>query len=364
VPDQKILDLGQTFAALSAGTDFTAASALFCEDGHLMSKNTDIIRTVRWANDPTAEPCFKLNKVKPTVEVVAIENIENWKDNPARLKQGVNKEKVSEYSLAMKNGDVFPRPVLLKTNGKLYIAGGHHRIPAATEIGDTHIEAYIVETDDEFTKQSLPVELNIRHGEGYSLEERIVLAVDKVKNFSISAKDASRRYNAPVSTIQNKIRSDELSVILAKSGISGLSQTALVRLNVLGDNENLLMAAARLAKDANLTGEQIGDLVMAVRQQKSESAGIVEIEKRRVDLAAMQPASYEPHKRQPRTRLMIGITGLFNLVSKNATMLTYQLTTVEQQKIASEKLNELAAEIRSFLQRTKKSSHQGVDRPS
>lgn len=333
-----------------------------------MSKSSNIVRSVKWTDDPSAEKVFKDNKLKAVIEEVDLKDMAAWDENPARPTFGrsqsaVNAEKVSEYALAMKNGDVFPRCVLVRAKKKLYLAGGHHRIPAAKEIGDTSIEAYIVETDDEFTLQSLPIELNIRHGQGYSTEDRLTFALDKIKNFSISIADASRRYNVPAGQINTKKIADEVGSTLAKLGVVGINQTALVRLNVLKDNENLLVSAARLAKDASLNAEQVTDLTTSVRKQKNESAGIAEIERRRAELAAIAPPSYTPQQRQPRTKLMTAITLLFNLINET-TMYTYQLTTKEQQKIATEKFDDLTAEIRSFLQRTKKAARSGINRDS
>lgn len=183
---------------------------------------------------------------------------------------------------AMERGDLFPPIVVWNDKGSYVTIDGNHRISGADVDGFTEIDAYVVDGASQRTIQVLTFEANAKHGLPASHDERIAhgvyladLGVDQVK--------AAAMVNVPTNQLQKAIalaKADMRATTLQVERwgtIPGWVKSRLVNLR----NDVVFAAASRLTIEANMTGQQVADLVTRVNKESSEAAQLAVIDAHR-----------------------------------------------------------------------------------
>lgn len=222
---------------------------------------------VNWRDDPDAESVMGFVDVEWNVEVISLGQID-WDEsanNCARMLNPLNDEKIEDYEVCMKRGDVFPRIVVEKTKRGYVILGGNQRCNAVKRIGTMPIEAYVVTALTTAQQQALIRSLNARHGWGTDKQERIAHAVFLVRNHGISVADASRLMIVTATTINQHIRIEMTRASLARHGVDS-NRLNLSQLNAIAkiDDEEIQAEFGRVVEKFGPTGEMTKSAAEAV----------------------------------------------------------------------------------------------------
>ncbi len=131
---------------------------------------------IRWRKNDLEEDMLRRLDLQWEEKEISLDSID-WgasRNNGARLEMPILEELVSDYVLAMQNGDAFPKPVVHSYRGKLpVILSGNQRSEAAKRVDpESKIPVYMLTTDDK-TKADLFLYLaNIPLGARSSKENR------------------------------------------------------------------------------------------------------------------------------------------------------------------------------------------------
>jgi ParB-like chromosome segregation protein Spo0J len=240
---------------------------------------TKIAPSLKWRDDPDAETILRnIAQLPFVVETISLSVID-WAEsanNCARLTDPLNKEKIDDYANCMRNGDVFPRIVVERQKKKsgYVILGGNQRSAALKSLdASASIECYVVDPLTTGERELVIRSLNSRHGWGSTKEERIEHAVFLVRKYGMRVDDVARAMVVGVTSINNRIRSENERVRLAKAGIdaASMSQSALSAISSIADL-SLRDVVAKAAVETKATGEKACELSAAVAKAGSKAA--------------------------------------------------------------------------------------------
>lgn len=313
---------------------------------------------MKWIPDPLAEFQMKQLKVSWKTQDCLLEKI-NWKasrENHARLGVPLIEELIDEYALAMSQGSDFLMPVFFDDQAGFVVAGGNQRMAAANKNEIEKVMAYVVVTDDDYIKDMLPRVLNRRHGERSKTAEAVEHAIYAMNTYNLSPDEAAKLFTVQKKRLNDRMNAKEIQERLAPVGLSDLPQTTLLKLHVIGKNDNLLTNTARLVKDAGLSAEQAQELVAEVKQARSESAGITLIEERRKKIGAEKPPAYQSQSKQPRTNFLSCLSQFEKKIGAPNTLQQYQVTTDDLKKLTIGRLDALIKSIRLFIVASQKNA--------
>lgn len=237
----------------------------------------------QWCDDINAE--FLIKEVAGLtwqIETIKLNDID-WKAsayNCARLSEALNEERIDEYAMCMRRGDVFPRIVVERGEEGYVILGGNQRCAALKRIEDDprHVEAYVVNPLVSATRELLLRSLNSRHGWGDTKQDRIEHAVYLVMEKGVSAELASIAMAVSDKSVNDKIRAENARAELARKGIASNSfnQQSLLALNRVND-ENTQLKLAQIVQEYKPIGDKVTNAVKAVLSCKSRAATQKEI---------------------------------------------------------------------------------------
>jgi len=236
---------------------------------------------MRWRDDPNLESVLRELKLSHEIRSVPIAEIDfrQTEENLGRIGRGVNRELVEEYALAMvANGDVFPRPAVVRFRKKLVLAAGMHRILAAQKAGATEIECYFVEVEREEDLLLLSVMSNAKEGSRVSRDERVELAVSLVEG-GARIVDVCRRLRLAPSVVKLRTRANRTQKRLQEIGL-GDYQFSCSTLDVLGrlNNDKALAAAAEAAHKHPISATALENIINPALSKRTEAQQIAAIE--------------------------------------------------------------------------------------
>lgn len=200
---------------------------------------------------------------------------------------------VDTYAEAMKRGDIFPPVVTHQVGGKHVNADGNHRMQAAIKARKP-LAAYEMVDADAAIITLVAFELNTRHGKPTSEAERIHHALYLLEN-GATIKTAAEAVNLPERVVNKASVRQNTLARFAEQGIAPLvieklSETAKWRLAGISTDEGF-KAAVDLAIAANLSADQIFDLVTRVNSIRSSNGQENMIKDMRADLLGSIQAS-------------------------------------------------------------------------
>jgi len=236
---------------------------------------------MRWRDDPNLESVLRELKLSHEIRSVPIAEIDfrQTEENLGRIGRGVNRELVEDYALAMMvNGDVFPRPAVVRFRKKLVLAAGMHRTLAAKEAGATEIECYFVEIEREEDLLLLSVMSNAKEGSRVSRDDRVELAVSLVEG-GARIVDVCRRLRLSTGIVQFRARANRTQKRLQEAGL-GNFQLSCSTLEVLGrlKNDKAMVAAAEAARKHSISSAALEDIIKPALAKRTEAQQIATIE--------------------------------------------------------------------------------------
>lgn len=227
-----------------------------------------------WASDNIAEQVLTFLQIDWVVKVISITEID-WDrsaHNCARLHESLSTEKIEEYHSSMVRGDQFPMAVVeLGDDGRYVILGGNQRLNAVKRFNEpVDISVYCVQPLTKAFQEAAIRSLNARHGWGDSRQDRIEHAVYLVRSHGLSVDDVSRLLCVGRTTINARIRSDEMKKKLVRFGLDPkrLTNSILDSLTQLDDDEHVC-SLAKIAISNEVHGDAFLNAVHAVKRARS-----------------------------------------------------------------------------------------------
>ena len=305
--------------------------------------------TGKWIDDLIAEPELSKRKIKWEVEAVPIDQIDLNYDNMGRIADRIDPDKVNEYGAKMLDGVPFPRPILNcwpgKGGKKYRVVGGNHRTGGAKEAGFTHLEAYVIETTDEYILETLPMALNIIHGKNVSNDERLAQAKRAIDAHGVKATQAANDLGIVVNTLNEYMRGCKTIERLNKMGIDGnkLQKKVLARMDTV-TNDNTFTALGTTLVKFKVETERAVALVDEAKNKPTEMASLEVVDKFAKTMRALKRPETQTITLQTRAKFFRLLSGLSNCLKAHPSLRKLQITDAEDQEVARDKFAELFAD--------------------
>ena len=113
-------------------------------------------------------------------------------------------------------------------------------------------------------------------------------------------------------------------------------------------NENVLVNAARLAKDSKMSTSQVEELAKDVRREKTESAQIAAVEATRRKLHLDRPQPVVHTQKNVRTKFLGTLTTMENYLEQHGSWPKLQITGKEEKNDVAKRLQKLAAALQKL----------------
>lgn len=286
----------------------------------------------------------------PATEVpMALIDTKRSRANQAR-REPIVTESVTRFAAALKQGAIFPPVVLYQVGPKLVLIDGNNRHEAHVQAKRDVIAGIIIdERTDSDLIQLLTVEANTSHGVTPSTEWRIRQAFH-LCSLGHADEEAASASGITVSQLRSAravSEAESRAKILRVHGFEDLPAISKQLLNGL-KMEPVFYAAAKLAADHKLTGEQVRDMCRAVKNEKSESAQLVQVAEQQKLLIAENAKKKALSKRvnSPKNSLTSGI-GL--VLAVDAARLTSEIRTVPDRDLIRLRLKSLETKLLDLL---------------
>lgn len=207
-------------------------------------------------------------KIQWTEGVVKVSDIDLTSSERSQNRYTTHQEAVSIYEEQYRAGVKFPAPVLESRNGKYEIWDGNARCRAVWKTDIEEIDVAIVHDFTEKQKLIFLACTNAAHGIPLDTRERLDSAVLLVAN-GVPVKRAALLTGASAKGLQDRLRVDKVRSRLAGSG-KDLPDPIVARLSAIS-SDNVLKPAANLTASANLTRDEVVDLLKAIKRAHTES---------------------------------------------------------------------------------------------
>ena len=238
-------------------------------------------------------------EVKESITLDSIDFEKSYK-NQVRPVESIIKEKVEDYSIAMKHGDEFP-PVLLTVDGsgKYIIRDGNHRLSAAKQNGmGMYPYGAIICDASVATMTMVGQQINMTNGIPQSREDRIRAAISLVKTRGITQREAAKKFRLNENIISlrmshERAKSSVKKVLGASSG-NQFSGTAAAALRIISD-EDVFAEAVKHAKLAKMKAPDCVDFSAKVRTFNSASKQLeyIKAENEKVNIIKSETAGMD-----------------------------------------------------------------------
>ncbi len=301
---------------------------------------------LKWRDDTDAESMLNDMGIEFRLRDYNMADIdlEEGKINNARMSDPLNDSLVEEFALAMERGNTFPRPLVLARKAhKALPLSGNHRMASADMLGAKIISCYEITSDDRALVDLLPRALNRLHGARQSKEEAIQHAMYAIQEYGYTVKQAAQLFCLRDKTISDEIRFCKQRDFLESKSIPArkLQKTAVAKIGMLSGNENVMVAAARLAVGQQV--ETVSSMVDKIRAAKTEATQMAVVADYESRLAIPEPAVKQ--ERQLKAKFLSGLTTLENLVEGRTSLAQVQITKEADIVTTEERLLKLAAQL-------------------
>lgn len=186
--------------------------------------------------------------------------------NQARMGAPINREVVERYRLGLDAGDVFPAPVYWARTGRRFVVvDGNHRTQAKLDLSHEVTDAYVIDVRTKATViVTMTMEANVAHGLPIDEETALHHAMFMIGN-GLTLEEAAHRLKLPKRVVARAKSIVDSNARAADAGVDlrtwdQLAPTQQQRLARITTGEGMA-AATKLAVDARLTVEEIGELV-------------------------------------------------------------------------------------------------------
>lgn len=228
-------------------------------------------RVEQWLTEQAVEWVYE--------EIVPLQNFDRERSlkNKGRM-TALNDDAVERYTLDMKRGSQFPALIAFwDDKKKLILITGNNRLEAARRAGRTHLDAYCLDVEHPAVIERLTRTANNIEGVGIDADERMLHAIELVRNHGYVATTAAAECRISYDVLKDRLRADDVQRRLLRVGAADkasqvhsrtLSRMARVQSDVV------LVALADLAADAKLSSSQVQTLVEDVLAAGSEERAL------------------------------------------------------------------------------------------
>jgi len=234
---------------------------------------------LQWTDDLKAESDFRMMGIPFEKVRIPFSKIDLKESgfNSARF-EPVIPGLVSDYSQAMRNGDVFPRIVAYRKGSYILTSGNQRSLAIKSLIADgalakdVVVEIYDLQTSDAMLIEAVTRSANVSHGGRATWEERKAHACKMVAEYGMATADAAKLFTLSQATINNQITSNKTRVALGESGINAASVPSSVLNTVarLDQDSSVFLKVGHLVAQHGPSGEQVKRYVDRIKKARSE----------------------------------------------------------------------------------------------
>lgn len=266
----------------------------------------------KWVKEPKVEHHLRSLSIKFDTAIIELVSIDRSlsADHQTRLGKKIDEPLVLQYAAAMETGSAFPMPILNKLKKGYFIWSGNHRVGAADLLGDTHLEAYVVEVHDSRICDILPRIVNAWEGRAIEKEERLINAAYLVEHHSMDVQEAANLLNLKYEHLSSHMRTQNIAKVIRDEGINpnGFPKSLMLRMASV-DNRNILRETCRLIHAHKVVGREAEDLLSDVKASTTELQAMSELGRWETMLKARtapvgRKAPKLPHRQVVRDRLL------------------------------------------------------------
>jgi hypothetical protein len=228
---------------------------------------------INWIDDQAAMAIADGLGLTHSTQIVAVADIDRKLSAQNRAREiPLDESRREAISHAYSAGIPMPKIFLRATGSKLVIAGGNHRfsgLPSDTKSLPVHVVAC---TDAEF--EILCRALNTVVGVGMTHRERINASVHAVISLGMSCRAASKIYGASETSVQSGVRKAKADVRIASlvpDTKNRFTQTHLIKIGELANNDNVLRAAVGFVDKTKADTATVAELAAIARQKTTEA---------------------------------------------------------------------------------------------
>ena len=262
---------------------------------------------------------------------------------------------VEQYYVNMKQGDIFPSPVLLARDGMKYLPiGGNQRFAAWKKFAEGcefEILSYIVKETDVAARYLLPRLLNRMHGIRSTPEQLLSNALYAHREMGWPTAKAEQKCGVPAGSLNRHIKFIEAQARVKAIGLKPdkISKYTLVSANTI-KNDNVFSEAAELLCEIGPKSDDAKKLVDMIKRERTELAQLSVVREQKKLLAPaigqVPPASYR--KKPARTGFLIALKALESAVRNKTTLAQLQITDLDEQKTVSQRIAKLTSSLRKL----------------
>jgi hypothetical protein len=246
-------------------------------------------------------------------------------------------ESVDRFTVALKNGAIFPPIVVYPTGSKVVIIDGINREASTRKAGHTKIKAFIIsaETPSE-TIQLMTVDANSHHGVAPDYRWRIKQAIHLLSiGFDVNRVATAAAVTASqIREQQRLVKNDARARALKITKWQDMPETSRLRLGAL-PSDPVFVYAARVAIDTGMMVEDVSAFVKEIRALPSEGTQIDKIKEiaDSRNLEAKQRAALGDRQsiKSPKNNLVAGIGKIMHADPEG--IANQVITDVEQQEL-------------------------------
>lgn len=268
-----------------------------------------------WYEDKKAESDMRRMNIAFDVKQIPFSKIDLKESqvNGARIAAPLIRDLIEDYKQGMRNGDTFPRVVLVPGKAGYVISSGNQRCTAISELIDEgdlpknlSIEAYVTDDIDTLLREILARAGNVAHGGRSAKEERLAHAIHCVRSLGMSMKDAAKTFMVGESTVKLHISAERERAELQRAGIPAerISVSSLAPLAGLSFDERAKQQIGFLVAQHDVPADRVRQIVRAVKQEKSQTGRVAKIKQLEKDLAQQARATAKPsangHSKAPQ----------------------------------------------------------------
>lgn len=274
------------------------------------------------------------------VERIKIDEIDREEslNRQVRLGKKLNDDIVTSYAIAMESPDaVWPYCIVNRHKKQIFLWSGNHRIAAADLIGETEVDAYVVNVTDPRLQDIIPRLVNAMESPiGQKREESLVHAQWMIENHGMEPKDAAQLLGLRYEWIIQHMRGESIGNIVREEGVdsSVFPKSLLMRMAPLVNNRVVLRETAKFLKKHKVKGDEANRLVDDIKRTSTEAEASREIarwQKVFDDRLAKKPL---PFKTKNRNRFLGILTGLHKFLMPIKKPGELQLESGEEAKVA------------------------------
>jgi hypothetical protein len=224
--------------------------------------------------DPRVEQWLNREGVEWYIEKDIPLSMIDWEaslKNQARLGQVLIQEHVDELSIAIIDGLELPDPIgYYNSEGRIVIISGNHRVAAYKQINELKlggpiekIDWYIVNTF-QWKIDMLTRTANVIEGLPLSKDERLEQAKHLVRLLNYTELAAAKALAISKTAVGSALQADEVAERLARYRFTErIPPTTLCKLYRI-KQDNALVEVARLAKEAQLSADEVNEMAKKV----------------------------------------------------------------------------------------------------